>query len=268
MALTDVTYLNHNFANNRIGGEGVGSRAGQGIYEESSTPKYAIGEKLELADGRVFRYGYTAAAVNAAELVSQDLSATALVETDNIVIAASGDFSPAAGSNKFQITLASVTANQYAGGYFQTANDGGDGTGEGHSYRIKSNSATGATTSGKVDIELYDPIKVTMTTATDVAIVGSLWYNVLAATSATDYVVAGVSPIAFTANYYGWFQTAGIALIASDGALAIGVNLTLSDSDAGHVQLKDAETEPLVGFALYASDDNGHVGVLLQGLTA
>ena len=249
MALTDVTYLNHNFANNRIGGEGVGSRAGQGIYEESSTPKYAIGEKLELADGRVFRYGYTAAAVNAAELVSQDLSATALVETDNIVIAASGDFSPAAGSNKFQITLASVTANQYAGGYFQTANDG-------------------ATTSGKVDIELYYPIKVTMTTATDVAIVGSLWYNVLAATSGTDYVVAGVSPIAFTANYYGWFQTAGVALIASDGALAIGVNLTLSDSDAGHVQLKDAETEPLVGFALYASDDNGHVGVLLQGLTA
>ena len=146
------------------------------------------------------------------------------------------------------------------------ANDGGDGTGEGIQYRIKSNSATGATTSGKVDIELFDPLKVALTTASDIAITGGLWYNVLAATSATDYIVSGVSPIAFTANYYGWFQTAGIALISSDGAIAIGANLTLSDSDAGHVQLKDAETEPLIGYATFASDDNGHVGVVLQGL--
>jgi hypothetical protein len=263
-----MSFRNHNFAIGRVGGEGLGSKSGQGIYTESSTARYPIGEKLELADGRVFRYGYTAAAINAAELVSQDLSATALVETDNIVIAAANGFDPGAGSTQFQITLASVTENQYAGAILQIANDGGDGTGEGIQYRIKSNSATDATTSGKVDVYLFDPIKVALTTASDIAIVGNLWYNVRAATSGTDYVIAGVTPIAFTANYYGWFQTAGIALISSDGALAIGVNLTLSDSDAGHVQLKDAETEPLVGSALYASDDNGHVGVLLQGLVA
>ena len=86
------------------------------------------------------------------------------------------------------------------------------------------------------------------------------------AISTADYVISGVTPIAFTANYYGWFQTAGIALISSDGAIAIGANLTLSDSDAGHVQLKDAETEPLIGYATFLSDDNGHVGVVLQGL--
>ncbi|MAH47643.1 hypothetical protein CMI37_17620 [Candidatus Pacearchaeota archaeon] len=261
-----MSYLNRNHITNRIGGDGDGARTGQGIYEESSTPKAAIGDKLEFADGRVFRYGYTAAAINAAELVSQDVSATCLVETDNIVIAAANGFSPAAGSTKLQITLASITKDQYAGAYLQIANDGGDGTGEGIQYRIKSNSATGFTTSGKVDIELYDPIKVALTTASDIAITGGLWYNVRAATSATDYIISGVSPIAFTANYYGWFQTAGVALISSDGALAIGVNCTLSDSDAGHVQLKDAETEPLVGYTTYASDDDAHVGVVLQGL--
>lgn len=261
-----MSYRTHNFTTNRLGGSGVGSKAGQSIYDESSTAKFPIGEKLELHDGRVFRYGYTAAAINAAELVSQDVSATCLVETDNIVIAASGDYSPAAKSSKLQITLASVTANQYAGAYLQIANDGGDGIGEGIQYRIKSNSATDATTSGKVDIELFDPLKVALTTASDIAITGGLWYNVLAATAGTDYIASGVSPIAFTANYYGWFQTAGIALISSDGAIAIGANLTLSDSDAGHVQLKDAETEPLIGYATFASDDNGHVGVVLQGL--
>ena len=257
------TIENANYGLDRIGGDG-----GQSIYEESSTPKHRIGEKLELSDGRVFRYGYTAAAVNAAELVSQDVSATALADTDNIVIAASGDFSPAAGSYQFQITLASITKDQYAGGYFHIVNDGGDGIGEGIQYRIKSNSATGATTAGKVDIYLYDPIKVTLTTASDVAITGNLWNNVRGAVGTADYIVSGVTPIAFTANYYGWFQTAGVALVSSDGAVAIGANLTLSDSDVGHVQLKDAETEPLVGFALFASDDDAHVGVLLQGLTA
>ena len=263
-----MSYRNNNHSINRIGGSGAGSRKGQGIYEESSIAKYDIGEKLELADGRVFRYGYTAAAINAGLLVSQDLSATALADSDDLVIAAANGFSPAANSLKFQITLASVTADQYAGALFQTTSATGTGIGEGIQYRIKSNSATGATTAGKVDIYLYDPIKVTLTTATDFAIVGGLWYNVRGATAATDYVVSGVTPIAFTANYYGWFQTAGIAVLQSDGAIAIGANLTLSDGETGSVQLKDAETEPLVGTALYASDDNGHVGVLLTGLAA
>tara|TARA_R110002167_G_scaffold144625_3_gene335161 strand:+ start:2235 stop:3023 length:789 start_codon:yes stop_codon:yes gene_type:complete len=258
-------YIDDKHTVNRIGGD-----ANQGIYEESSTPKHSIGEKLELHDGRCFRYGYTAAAINVAELVSNDISAgNTLTESagSDIIIAAAGDFSPAAGSKKLQITLASKSKNDFQGSYLQIANDGGDGTGEGHQYRIKSSSATGATTSGKVDIELFDSIKVTLTTASDIAIVASLWYNLIGATSATDYAISGVTPIAFTANYYGWFQTAGVAIIASDGAIAIGANLTLSDSDTGHVQLQDAYTEPLVGFALYASDDNGHVGVMLQGLT-
>jgi hypothetical protein len=255
MALTGVTNLNHNFVNNRVGGEGIGSKAGQGIYTESSTAKYAIGEKLELADGRVFRYGYTAAGINAGLLVSQDISATCLVESDDIVIAASGDFSPAAGSKKFQITLASISANDYAGGYLQVTDDAGEGI----QYRIKSNSATAATTSGKVDIELYDPIKVALTTSSDIAIVGNLWYNVVGATAGTDYVIAGVTPIAFTA---------GVATILADGTIAIAQNLTLSDGVAGAVHTKDAETEPLVGYAAYAPDNTGHVGVVLQGLVA
>ena len=263
-----MSFRNQNFGVERVGGAGIGSKNGQGIYTESSTARYPIGEKLELADGRVFRYGYTAAAINAAELVSQDLSATAVIETDDIVIAAASGFDPGAGSTQFQITLASVTENQYAGAMLQIANDGGDGTGEGIQYRIKSNSATDATTSGKVDIYLFDPIKVALTTASDIAIVGNLWYNVRGAIGTTDYVVSGVTPIAFTANYYGWLQTAGIALVASDGAIAIGSSLTLSDSDVGHVQLEDAYTEPRIGYSLWASDDNGHVGVLLQGLVA
>ena len=81
-------------------------------------------------------------------------------------------------------------------------------------------------------------------------------------------MIAGVTPIAFTANYYGWFQTAGVAPILADGTIAIAQNLTLSDGVAGAVHTKDAETEPLVGYAAYAPDNTGHVGVVLQGLVA
>ena len=259
-----MSIRNQNFGVERVGGTGIGSKNGQGIYTESSTAKYPIGQKLELADGRAFRYGSTGAAVAAGLLVSQDVSATSLAETDDIVIAAANGFDPAAGSTQFQITLASITADQYAGALLQITDDAGEGI----QYRIKSNSATGLTTSGKVDIYLFDPIKVALTTSSDIAIVGNLWYNVVGATAGTDYIIAGVTPIAFTSGYYGWFQTAGIATILADGSIAIGDNLTLSDGVAGAVQLKDAETEALVGFAAYAPDTTGHVGVVVQGLVA
>ena len=160
-----MSYLNHNFVTNRVGGQGVGSKAGQSIYSESSAAKFALGEKLEFADGRVFRYGYTGAAVKAGLLVAPDVSTTSLASTDNVVIAASGDYSPAAGSSKVQITLASKDKDDFTGGYLQINNDLDDGLGEGIQYRIKTSSATGATTAGKVDLELYDPLKIALTTA-------------------------------------------------------------------------------------------------------
>ena len=254
-----MSIRNQNFGIGRVGGEGLGSKNGQGIYTESSTARYPIGQKLELADGRVFRYGYTAAAINRGLLVSQDVSATAIVESDGKLTAASAGATEVTYTDSG--TVGSATLNQYAGGYLHITDDAG----EGFQYRIKSNTAA---SSNAITLTLYDPIKVALTTASDIAIVGNLWYNVVGATAGTDYIIAGVTPIAFTSGYYGWFQTAGVATILADGSIAIGDNLTLSDGVAGAVQLKDAETEPLVGLAAYAPDNTGHVGVVVQGLVA
>ena len=115
---------------------------------------------------------------------------------------------------------------------------------------------------------LYDGLVVAVTTDTDVGVTGGLYYNVVGATAGTDGIIAGVTTRGLTSNYYGWVQTAGVATILADGSIAIYDNLTLSDGVAGAVQLKDAETEPLVGFATFAPDNTGHVGVVLQGLVA
>lgn len=251
------TYKNANYGINRVGGEGIGSRAGQGIYEESSTPKYDLGEKLELKDGRVFRYAYIGTATNQGLLVSQDISATSVVEVDGKLTAAS------AGATEVTITdsgtLGSATKNQYQGGYLHITDDAG----EGYQYRIKSNTAAA---SNAITVTLYDGLQVAVTTATDVAITGMLWNDLIGATAGTDYIVCGVTPIAFTADYYGWVQTRGIATILADGTIAIGQNLTLSDGVTGAVHAKDAETEPLVGYAAHAPDDTGYCAVVLQNL--
>ena len=241
--------------------QGPSDGVGQGLYEESSVQLGRVGALRELNDGRRFRYAYFASATNAGLLVSQDVSATAVVETDNIATAA------AIGATQVILTdsgtLGSATADQYAGGYLHTTDDAG----EGYTYRIMGNTAP---SSNAVNFSLYDPLVIALTTASDVAITGSLWYNVCAAgykdSAFTDYIVSGVTNRVMQANYYGWVQTMGVCTILSDGTPAIGDNLTLSDGVAGAVQIKDAETEPLIGQALFASDNTGHVGVRLYGL--
>ena len=236
--------------------QGPSSGVSQGLYEESSTQQGDVGAMRELADGRRFRYAYFASATAAGLLVSQDVSATAVVETDNIATAAD------AGATKVTLTdsgtLGSATADQYAGGYLHTTDDAG----EGYTYRIRGNTAA---SSNAVDFTLFDGLVIAVTTATDVAITGSLYGNVHGATAGTDYIISGVTTRVMQAEYYGWVQTTGVCTILADGSIAIGDNLTLSDGVAGAVQLKDAETEPLVGQALFAPDNTGHVGVRLYG---
>ena len=178
---------NANFGVQRVGGPRT-----QGIFEESSTPKHPLGEKVELSDGRVFRYASIAATTAAGDIVSQDVSATAVVEKENGMTAA------AVGATEVIITdsstLGSATANQYAGGYLHTIDDAG----EGYTYRIKSNTAA---SSNAVTFTLYDAVQVAITTATDAAITGNLYGKVRPALGSADYIAAGVAPRAFTADY-------------------------------------------------------------------
>lgn len=230
----------------------------QGIYEESATQKAALGTRLALPDGRVFRYAYNAGtAINRGLLVGPDVSAVCQAETDNSIVAAG------VGATTVDITIASVTANQFQGGYLHITDD----TGEGYTYRIKSNDATGgAAGSGKVRFTLYDGLVAALDTTSDFAITGCLYNNtvIFDAAGGTDLIVSGVTPITVTANYYYWLQTAGVCTVLANGAMTAGETVTASDDVDGAVQLQDAFTEPVVGHALFEPDDTGHVGVFLK----
>ena len=72
---------NANFGIGRIGGAG-----NVGLYSESSTAKYELGEKLELMDGRIFRYCNFDAAVTVGKMVGADQSTGAADEISDGVI--------------------------------------------------------------------------------------------------------------------------------------------------------------------------------------
>jgi hypothetical protein len=207
------TFQNNNYGVNRIGGTGVGSHQGQGLFEESSYAKFDLGEKLEFSDGRVFRYTKAGAAITAGHLVAQDFSAGNIAEFDDATI------SPvAAGSSVITVTSSALNgvddANELAGSYLMTI----DGTGEYYSYKIKSHTAE---SSSAVEFTLYDPLHTAVVSGeTDLQIIAPAFRQVVTNTTPAsgtgDSVPVGVSFRGLTSGYYGWIQTGGIACVRYD----------------------------------------------------
>jgi len=250
-----LTNNNHNYSVNRIGDTGKGSKQGQSIYEESSTAKFALGEKLELADGRVFRYTYASAAISAGLVVSTDSAQLVALDTNGVFTAA------AAGATEITLTdatLASKAKDHYSGAYLGNVTNA-------EQYRIKSNTA--ATSGNVVVFTLFDPIVTAVAATDDYMITGSPYGGAITATiqdGAYDRAI-GVNPIGITSGYYFWLQTAGVAFVKADAAtVALGDVVSLSDSVAGTVQTQDALQEPVIGQAVNNTTSGLHVAVNLR----
>jgi hypothetical protein len=202
-----------------------------------STQQFALGYTLQAGNGDVFTYGHFGAAVNPGLVVAQDISESgyASVQANKIVASASAvnTNDGKIGSKFLEITLASVTANLFAGGTLVTCKD----TGVGYTYRIKGNTATGDPASGNFRLELYDAIKIAVDNTTDIAIVGNAFGNLEAATTGTDNYAVGVTTAVMTSGSYGWVLRRGTVGIQVDGTIAIGEMVTISDSEAGQVQV-------------------------------
>jgi hypothetical protein len=192
-------------------------------------------------------------------MVSQDLSESAVVDTDDSVIAPASAVTTTdgtVGSRFVQVTIASVTADQFAGGTLHITDD----TGEGYTYRIKGNTATGDPATGDIRLSLYDPIQVALDATSDIAITGSLYANLEPATAAVDEVVAGVTVATQAAADYGFVQTSGAATVLTAGTVVIADPVIIG-AVAGAVSpftAASAETELLVGQVIHVGDDTGH----------
>jgi len=225
-------------------------KASQGIYEISSTAKAVLGTRVRVGD-RVFHYAYAGGVA---------LAAGVLLEPATAVVAEEGK-KPSAAVAQYATTFTLKTAaaqSNAAGGYIFTH----ETTGEGYAYKIKKATAN-ADTSTYTDLVLYDPIRVALTTSSEVAIMNSPYYDLDIHTTTEENFAVGVAPTAVTANYYFWCQTWGPAPVLQTGSDAAGSIMTPAGT-AGGITTQVGFTYNIVGVQLYAGTSTEYQPVYLR----
>lgn len=241
MALAD--YHSNSFTDPAGGGD-------FNIYDKHATQRYAIGTRIRRIDGNEYVYAHFVGDVSHGLLVSPDTSEGGeLAGVDNSVVApasAATTTDGTLGSRYLEITNAGILQDEHAGGYLTIVS----GTGDGYTYRIKGNSATGGPASGNVRIELYDPLVEALDATSDVHIHGAKYAQLTEATGAggEDSWAVGVtvSDMDVSAAAYGWILVKGVGGALIDGTIAKGEAVTLSDGVAGGVQVAGGASTAVV----------------------
>lgn len=217
----------------------------------------SVGFKFEDNQGNIYRWASFSAACGQGTVVSPDLSLTSLVDSDNIVVApasAQTTSDGTIGSRFVEVTLSGIAADAYAGGLLVVTDD----TGEGYTYPIESNTATGDPASGKIRLTLKYPLQVALDGTSDIAIAPSP-YKGLKKADSTDEIVVGASVASQAADDYGWVLTKGQIGILQDGPNIVVGDAIKVGSVAGSVNGSGTATNDNVfGICVVAGDDTGY----------
>lgn len=247
------------------------------VTRADSAAKYALGYLIERADGHRFRYSYVGTATNAGQLVGQTQTTAGAAYGAAVVVAPASAVAVQAeypilpgqvGSHYVQVTIASIAADKYEGGYLVTTR----GTGVGDTYRIVGNTATGNPTATDLYIKLFEPLKVALTAATGLTIATSI-YNDLAASATSSTTVTGVLMSTTTAtNKWAWVCTRGEVGCTEDNSLTIvaGYQLVASTVTAGsYATLVTTSTTtgnvsktPIIGYSLVIGNGVNRQGII------
>lgn len=193
-------------------GEGEIPTTGQGIYDESSTQKYEVGQRLCLNDGRVFYYCKNGAVALAVGKPLQSPVNRTMVA--NITNAVAGDDYVVIDS-----AAATIADGDYDNGYLIMQESG-------HMYKIRHSPAIASAAAG--NIYLYDAVGFA-TTSDDCTIYKNPCHSVIVQADAVAFTI-GVPLIAVTASYYFWAQTWGpCAVLTRIGGADLGNRLLLPD---------------------------------------
>jgi hypothetical protein len=212
-------------------------------------PTHNVGEKVELADGRIFRY----ATAGASNLVAGTLQQPAAEKTNHQEISPVSAIANFTTVNQVNVTLGATAAvlNEYYNG-FLTFSSGGN---VGLSYLISYHPA--ANSSANLLVNLYDFLQAAVLTSDTVDLIHNNWYAVIQSTgnaAAQTTRPGGVPMIAATTLYGCWIATHGMTGCVADSTVAVGTELVASASTAGAVTGRSttystAVAQELVGVA-------------------
>lgn len=261
MALSASTYYSNAIVGQMMAGVDVN------IYDTHTAPKFPIGQGFQRADGNIFRYAYYGTATSAGNLVGQTTSSGGATYNAVTVVAPASAVSVAAeypilpgqvGSHFLEVTVASIAANKYQGGYLVTTR----GTGVGDTYRIIGNTATDTPATGNLRIQLAEAIKVAFVASTGTIIVPNA-FNDITDSATTSTMACGVSMSTTTStNLWGWVCTRGIVGCQEDGTNALTAGMQVSCSrvtagayaslavSTGTLLVAGAFSAPIVGYCI------------------
>jgi len=214
-------------------------------YKTSRMP--TIGQTVEFDDGRKFVFVSSKIALLAGNVVA--VSTALATPIDNLIAA-----TEPIGETEIVMTTAGVTffggtvgvnaADRFAEGYLVTNDDAG----EGYCYRIKGNTASTALTT--TTFTLYDGLKVALTVASDVFILGPRYRMVAQGTATLPPVGIAVVPCTGTSEYYFWAQTKGICGVTSTTGTNQAIGTLMVAAASGGVDIGTGHADIPIGIAL------------------
>lgn len=231
-----------------------------GYHEVTEDQEFVLGTLWKADDGSVYRYAK--AGLNAL-IVGVVVTAPAQIANHTDVITGA---IAAAGQNEVKIATAldtGMSKDDYKDGWLLI----NDGDGEGHIYRIKSNTADGA--SGKEPlITLHEPLLVALAAATDVSLVPNPYNGVVVAPHAGLAAhVVGATCRAIPANNYGWLKVHGPAAVLTQGTVILGDEVMVAQTGQnGAVQPKgnDDSQEFVVGHVMAVGATTDYSAIMLK----
>lgn len=200
------------------------------LRAESSIQQFPIGTALITDDG-VFRYVKNGGvAITCGKLSASPATLHADYDNDLAVAAAA-----AAAATSVTVTAsanAAITANYFKDGWLSV----NDAAGEGCCYKIKSHPA--AAKSASCVLTLVDELEVALTTSSQVALQKNIYDAIIVSPTTPTGIPNGVTWISsFTASYYGWIKTKGIANVLTNGTLVVGKQCVVGLTTAGSVDV-------------------------------
>jgi len=267
MALNSNSYYSNSIQG--IPGAGVDVN----IETVDAAPRYPMGYMVERADGNVYRYCHIGTATNAGNLVGPSTNGQLTYTGAAVIASASAVVVPQeypilpgqVGSHYLQVTVASIAANKYQGGYLITTG----GTGLGQTYRIVGNTATGNPTTTTLYLQLNEALQTAITVSTGIIIVQSMFTDLAICPTSAATVTGVLMQTTTSVNQWGWVCTKGICGCAEDGTntvvagqqvMASGVvsGAYAAVAKSGSTLATNGLQNPIVGFNYTAAGATGN----------
>lgn len=172
----------------------------QGLYDESSAQNHKLGEMYISPDGNKYRYVQNGgSALTTGNLLQEPAEDTAF--RSMVVYEAA-----AIGAESVVVTLGgtAVTANMFDEGDLLVESS----TGIGQAFKIVRHEVETSTT-GQCRFWLNRPLKIALTTSSQVSIRKSSYDGVIAFPTTPTGAPVGIALYAMQASYFGWIQSGG-----------------------------------------------------------